>query len=167
MIIREEFPPDFEVIRQVNRAAFSGNLEADLVDRLRQDGRVIRSGVAIEDGRIVGHILLSPVWVETENLAVAMASLGPMAVLPRYQRRGIGSALVVDGIEVCRQQRWPAIFVVGHPQYYPRFGFSPQAVAHLKSPYAGEAFMGLELIPGALTRLRGSVRYPKAFELFS
>lgn len=60
MIIREEFPSDFEVIRQVNRAAFSGNLEADLVDRLRQDGRVIRSGVAIEDGRIVGHILLSP-----------------------------------------------------------------------------------------------------------
>src|ERR1051326_8619687 len=79
------------------------------------------------------------------------------------QRRGIGSALIVRGIEECRAAGWPAIIVVGHTGYYPRFGFSAALVSHLESPYAGTHFMGLELRSGALTRVFGRVRYPAAF----
>ena len=167
MTIRDEATADLDAIRQVNRAAFRRDVERQLVDRLRDERLISRSRVAEEAGRIVGHILFSSVSIEGENLTTAVASLAPMAVDPDYQRRGIGSALVKDGIEACRQDGWPAIIVVGHPYYYLRFGFSPQIVAHLKSPYAGEAFMGLELIPGALTTVQGAVRYPSAFELFS
>jgi putative acetyltransferase len=167
MTIRDETPADFDAIRQVNSAAFSSDLEAGLIERLRDEGIIIRSLVAVADAQLVGHILFSQVWVENDKEMVTVASLAPMAVHPDHQRRGIGSALVRDGIEVCRQDGWHAIIVVGHPGYYPRFGFSSQVAAHLKSPYAGAAFMGLELKPGALTSLQGQVRYPKAFDMFA
>lgn len=167
MPIRDETPSDYEAIREVNRAAFAGEVEAALVDRLRNDGLVIASRVAEFGSRIVGHILFSPVWIGSDEQEVAIASLAPMAVLPGFQNQGIGSALVRDGIEVCRRGGWQAIILVGHAHYYPRFGFSTQFVRHLASPYAGDAFMGLELAPGALTQLRGRVRYPDAFAALS
>lgn len=165
--IRDESPTDIPAIHALNCAAFGSDLEAQLVDRLRADGLFIRSRVAVTDGRIVGHILFSGVSIEADGQAVAVPSLAPMAVLPESQRSGIGSALIEDGIACCRRDGWPAIIVVGHPEYYPRFGFSTRTVRHLDSPYAGEAFMGLELVPGALTERRGTVRYPKAFDAFA
>lgn len=167
LTIRDESLADVQAIRDVNRAAFSGDLEADLVERLRAEGFVIRSRLAIDRGQIVGHILFSPVWIEGSAQPSTLASLAPMSVLPDYQRQGIGSALVVDGIELCRRDGWRGVIVVGWPEYYPRFGFSTEVVAHLESPYAGPAFMGLELVPGAITELRGSIRYPPAFPLAS
>jgi putative acetyltransferase len=108
--------------------------------------------------------MFSRVWIEDGDVTTAVASLAPVAVRPDCQRGGIGAALIECGMEVCRDGGWPAIVVVGHTAYYPRFGFSAATVAHFETAYAGDHFMGLELRPGALTVLRGRVRYPSAFD---
>ena len=164
MIIREETPRDIESIRQLNRAAFGRDLEAGLVDQLRVTRQIIMSRVALLDRRIVGHLVLGPALIQEDRREMMVASLALMAVLPDFQRRGIGSALVKDAIDSCRQDDWPAVIVVGHTEYYPRFGFSAQTVAHLQNHFASPAFMGLELVPGALTGTSGQVRYPKPFD---
>lgn len=163
--IREETPQDYEAIREVNRLAFHQEEEGQIVDRLRADGLVIASLVAVEDGGVVGHILFSELPIETDRGVLRAASLAPMAVRPERQRRGIGSALVLRGLEVCRERGYSIVVVVGHPNYYPRFGFSAERARNLRSPFAGEAFMALELTPGALEDVVGTVRYPEAFGL--
>jgi putative acetyltransferase len=162
--IREATPGDYAAIREINRRAFQGDVEAQLVDRLRHDGVVIASLVAVQDGEIVGHILFSQIAIETGEHAIAAASLAPMAVEPDFQRRGIGSALVRHGLEVCRARGRPVVVVVGHPEYYPRFGFSAKRAGNLRGPCSGEAWMALELVPGALDGIKGEVRYPEAFD---
>jgi putative acetyltransferase len=162
--IRDETPADHPAIREVNRLAFEGDLEARLVDRLRAEGLGIASLVAVEDGQVVGHIFFSELPIETEAGVLRAASLAPMAVRPERQRQGIGSALVRAGLEACRQKGYSIVVVVGHPGYYPRFGFAAELAQPLQSPYAGEAFMALELVPRALYGIRGTVRYPRAFE---
>jgi putative acetyltransferase len=165
MIIRDEAPTDRAAVRELLVAAFGSPLEADLVDHLQRDGLTIASRVAVDGATIVGHIFFSPVSIVNDEAAFEVASLAPMAVAPIRQRHGIGSALVVDGIERCRLAGWPAIVLVGHPEYYPRFGFQPAMVSHLANKFAGgDAFMGLELVPGALTNARGAIRYPPAFD---
>lgn len=154
---------DFESVREVLVAAFARTDEADLVDRLRDDALRIASLVAVDGDRVVGHAMFSRVWIDDGDATTAVASLAPVAVTPDCQRGGVGSALIERGIEVCRDDGWPAILVVGHTAYYPRFGFSAATVAHLDTPYRGEHFMGLELHPGALRVLRGTVRYPSCF----
>jgi len=163
--IREETPQDYEAIRQVNRLAFHQEEEGQIVDRLRADGLVVASLVAVEDGGVVGHILFSELLIETDRGLLRAASLAPMAVRPERQRRGIGSALVLRGLEVCRARGYSVGVVVGHPAYYPRFGFSAERARNLRSPFSGEAFMALELTPGALEGVVGTVRYPEAFGL--
>jgi putative acetyltransferase len=163
LTLRIERPTDFESVREVLVGAFARTDEADLVDCLRDDALRIASLVAVDGDRVVGHAMFSRVWIEDGDATTAVASLAPIAVRPDCQRRGIGSALIVHGIEVCRDGGWPAIVVVGHTAYYPRFGFSAATVEHLDTPYRGEHFMGLELHPGALGRLRGRVRYPECF----
>jgi putative acetyltransferase len=172
LMTRLELPTDLDEIRAIHRAAFGGPLEAALVDGLRSDGLVISSRVALEGERLVGHILFSPVVVEEEAIQerqasrAEVASLAPVAVRPEAQRRGIGSRLIREGIDDCRRRHFHAVVVVGHAGYYPRFGFSADLVRHLRSPFAGDSFMGLELVPGALQRLSGTVRYPAAFGAF-
>jgi putative acetyltransferase len=160
---RPEQHTDRSAIRAVHHAAFGRDGEARLVDALRDAEVVIASIVALSDDRIVGHALFSQVWVDAERGSRAIASLAPMAVLAGHQRRGIGRALMRHGIALCADAGYGALIVVGHPAYYPRFGFAADAVAHLESPYAGGAFMGLDLRPGFLASLRGTVRYPAAF----
>ena len=162
--IREETPADYEAIREVNRLAFQGDTEVRLVDRLRAEGLAVASLVAVEDGQVVGHIFFCELPIETESGVLQAASLAPMAVRPERQRQGIGSALVRAGLEACRRRDCSVVLVVGHPDYYPRFGFSAERARNLQAPYSGEAFMALELVPGALEGIRGTVRYPRAFE---
>ncbi len=166
MELREELPGDFDGIRELNRLAFDGDDEGRLVDALRADGLTIASLVAIIDGKLAGHVLFSRLWIETGEGNCLAASLAPMAVQPGMQRSGIGSALARRGIEICRDRGYTIALVVGHPGYYPRFGFSAEKARTLSSPYEGPAFMALELTPGALEGVAGTVKYPAAFSMF-
>jgi putative acetyltransferase len=125
VIIREEEPEDIAAIRGVNVEAFGQSVEADIVDAIRQNCEDALSLVAVVQERIVGHILFSPVTIECAGKVVRGMGLGPMAVLPRHQREGIGSELVRAGIALLKDRRCPYVVVVGHPEYYPRFGFEP------------------------------------------
>jgi putative acetyltransferase len=143
-VIRDEGFDDEPGIRVVLEAAFSGAVEADLVDRLRQTCPERVSLVALEDERVQGHILFTPVSIETRDGPLVGSGLGPMAVLPEVQRTGIGSALVRAGIERLRQSRCPFVVVVGHPEYYPRFGFVPASKIGVRCQWAmvpDEAFI--------------------------
>jgi putative acetyltransferase len=145
----------------VNEAAFGRSDEADLIDRLRVEGVVLLSLVAEADSEIIGHILFSRITVG----GVAAVSLAPMAVLPEHQGRKVGSQLVRHGLAQLRERGERIVIVVGHKQYYPRFGFSSEKACHLASPFPPEVFMALELSDGALAGIHGVVRYPLAFGL--
>lgn len=163
MQIRDETRQEHDAIREVNRLAFNGEVEGELVDRLRADGLVVASLVAVEQGRVVGHILFSKLTIEAATEPRRAVALAPMAVRPESQRKGVGSALVRRGLEVCRERGHSIVLVVGHPAYYPRFGFSAALAKNLRSPYSGDVFMALELTPGALKDVVGTVAYPEAF----
>jgi len=150
--VHEETPEDFDAVRHVNLVAFGGVTEAWLVDRLREDGLALVSLAAEAGGRVVGHILFSRVAIETPDGPIPAAALAPMAVLPGFQRQGIGSELIRAGLEACRKLGEKIVVVVGHPDYYPRFGFSAVLARRLHSPYCGDAFMALELVSGSAGR---------------
>jgi len=150
-------------IRAVNTAAFGGSDEADLVDKLRGGEHALISFVAELEGSIVGHVMFSRMWIDTSQGLVPAVALAPMAVLPEHQRKGIGGLLIQHGLELLRNRGERIVIVVGHPNYYPRVGFSPDKAKLLESPFPSEAFMVMELSAGALDGIRGSVVYPPAF----
>ena len=162
LLLRSEAPADRQPVHALNVAAFRQPDEADLVDRLRQRARPYLALVAEDAGEIVGHIAFSPVAVQG---ATGVLGLAPMAVRPDRQRAGIGSALVRAGLAACRDAGAGAVVVLGHPLYYPRFGFAPAHTFGLRDEYGAppEAFMALELTPGALAEAEGVVRYHAAF----
>jgi len=166
LIIRQETPEDMAAIRYVNEQAFGGAVEADIVEKLRERGVLTLSLVATQDNEIKGHIAFSPVKVESERSSFDAIALAPMAVLPAYQHKGIGSQLVRAGLEKCRQDGHKAMVVLGHPDYYPRFGFVPARTFNLKCEYPvpEEAFMALELRKGALANVSGTVKYQPEFQ---
>lgn len=165
MIIREEKFGDAAAIASVNRQAFGGHEEAVLVEALRAGNYVVASLVALEDDAIIGHILFSPLPIETAAGEIPAAALAPVAVLPEHQSRGVGGALIRRGLELCRDRGCTAVVVVGHPEYYPRFGFSAELASRLAAPFTGPAFMALELTPGALDGVTGPIRYAPPFGL--
>jgi putative acetyltransferase len=165
LITRPESPGDETAIHAVNEAAFDTAMEADLVDRLRRKAEPFISWVAVRDDVIVGHILFTPVTITSDGDTYRALGLAPMAVLPDYQRSGIGSRLVQAGLEACREAGVEVIVVLGHPEYYPRFGFEPASRHGLRCEYdvPDEVFMALELRPGALAERGDLVRYHPEF----
>ena len=162
--IRLETAADHEAVRHVNRLAFGRDNEAGIVDALRSGGYVWVSLVAEVEGRVVGHVLFSDLPILTDGGTVTALSLAPMAVLPEFQRKGIGSALVQKGLDTCRGAGHRTVVVLGHPDFYPWFGFSAKLAEPLSSPFGGrEAWMALELVPGSLDGVTGWVRYPPPF----
>ena len=167
MEIRPETDADFDEIGDVNRQAFGGEGEARLVDELRDSGYARLSLVAVEDGRVVGHVMLSEAGIQTEDGQVEALALGPVGVLPDRQGQGIGSALIREALSRCARAGHRVVVLVGHPGYYPRFGFSASLAKNLTSPYSGEAFMALELVPGALCGISGRFEFAPPFERVS
>ena len=164
LAIRPETAEDRFAIRAVHEAAFESTLEADIVDSVRDDCDTVLSLVAQQQGEIIGHILFSAVTV-TGYPGARFMGLGPMAVIPDEQRKGAGSALVKAGLEACRQSGVEALVVLGHPDFYPRFGFEPASRYGMTCQFdvPDEAFMVIALTSGALGGRAGKVVYHEAF----
>ena len=167
LIIRPETAVDAKKVYEVEAAAFGRPAEAELVQKLQQAKVELISLVALLDDELVGHILFSPVTVKDsgggEFTAVA---LGPVAVSPTQQQKGIGSKLCRAGLAACLQAGHELVFVLGHSDYYPRFGFTTSAPLGLRCQFdvPEDAFMVAELAPGALQNRRGTVYYHPLFE---
>ena len=161
--IRDERVGDEAAIRRLHCEAFGGDLEARLVDLLRARGRVAMSRVALAEGNIVGHVLLSPVTIE-DNAGVRALGLAPVAVLPQFQRTGIGSQLITDALRICAGDGYELVVLVGEPKYYGRFGFRSAKTFGLDNEYGvNDEFMVRELREGCLNGIRGLVRYAPEF----
>lgn len=168
-IIRQEHKEDFPTVFEVNRLAFGQDSEARLVELLRHSKAFVPelSLVAILENKIIGHILFTKIKIihdykgETESLALA-----PMAVRPEFQKKGIGGQLIKHGLDKAKELHYKSVIVLGHEDYYPRFGFVPADKWNIKSPYdvPASVFMALELVPNGLKGVSGLVKYPKEFE---
>ncbi len=163
--VRFERVEEYPRVRLVNELAFGRTNEADLVEALRSSACPHISMVALMDEDVVGHIFFSPVSIESADSISKALGLAPMSVLPEYQRRGIGSQLVREGLKECRRIDQDIVFVLGHPEYYPRFGFLPAKHKGLRCEYEvpDEAFMVIELTQGALSGRRGLIKYRPEF----
>ena len=159
--IREEQPGDIAAIRDVNRRAFGQDLEASIVDALRGNRATRLSLVATLEDRVVGHIMYSPTFVGN----VEGAALGPMAVLPEHQRQGIGSRLVEAGLERLAREGVPFIVVLGHAEFYPRFGFKPARLYRITCEWnvPDEVFMALVLDEATMPGAGGVAKYRAEF----
>jgi len=165
LTIRGETPEDYSAIHHINTVAFGRPNEADLVNALRQNNALTISLVAVQDGRLVGHVALSPVTITSSTATIEALGLAPMAVLPAYQHRGIGSQLVEAGLNACHQIPYGLVVVLGHPHYYPRFGFAPAKPMGIVWEHDApeEAFMVKEIQEGVLAQTRGVVKYRPEF----
>ena len=163
--IREERPDDVAVIRRINQHAFGQDDEANIVEALRANNGVLLSLVATRDGEVVGHLMFSVATIGD----VIGAALGPMAIHPHHQRQGIGSQLVEAGIHTLKGAGCPFIVVVGHPEFYPRFGFKPASAYGLQCEWnvPDDVFMVLMLDSARTSSLSGAVKYRGEFSTVS
>jgi putative acetyltransferase len=164
--IREERPDDITAIRELNERAFGQDQEANIVDALRSNGAASLSLVATVNGKVVGHILYSPVSVADKSAGMA---LGPMAVLPEFQLQGIGSKLVEAGNQRLRGQGCPFIVLVGHEHFYPRFGFTPASARGITCEWEvpDDVFMILVLDEAKMQGVSGLARFRNEFSTAS
>jgi putative acetyltransferase len=165
LTVRPETPEDIDPIRYVNEQAFGQEEEAEIVAKLRDRAALTVSLVASQENEVVGHIAFSPAAIELESLSFEAVTLAPMAVLPAYQKQGIGGQLIRAGLEECRGLGYEVVVVLGHPTYYPRFGFVPAKPKGITCEFEvpEEAFMVLELREGALTGRSGMVKFQPEF----
>ena len=164
--IREERPDDVAAVRELNRRAFGQDQESNIVDALRANGAALLSLVATLNDRVVGHIMYSAVSVGGN---VKGAALGPMAVIPERQRQGIGSKLIEAGNQNLKNADCPFIIVVGHANYYPRFGFRPAREHGIKCEWdvPDDVFMLLVLDQVKMEGVSGLVKYRDEFSSVS
>jgi putative acetyltransferase len=165
IVVREEQPEDIQAIREVNLRAFGQTIEADIVDKLRWNCKGLLSLVALIQNQIVGHILFSPTLLETGSGTIDGMGLAPMAVLPECQRQGIGTELIRAGITRLEQQGCPFVIVLGHAEYYPRFGFEPANRYGVRSEWGvpDDTFMILLLDKSSVESISGMARYRPEF----
>lgn len=164
--VRIEQPDDIDAVRLVNDQAFGQPDEGRIVDKLRKSCAGIISLVATSNNQIAGHVLFSPATIETQGSVIEGMGLAPMAVLPEFQKRGIGSELVTQGLRIIKGMKYPFAIVLGHDQYYPRFGFQTASKHGLQSQWDGvpdEAFMVLILNESAMKNVSGVVKYREEF----
>jgi predicted N-acetyltransferase YhbS len=172
ILCRQETPSDYSMVEELVEAAFENAPHADhdehkLVARLRKSEAFIPrlSLVAMLDGKIVGHVMLTKLIIDDSEKNHVSLTLAPVSVLPEFQRKGIGGKLVLSSLEIAQQIGYSSVVVLGHPEYYPRFGFTPASLWGIKSPFEvpDEAFMAKELIDDGLDGVSGTVEYSPAF----
>lgn len=168
ILIRPEEPADIQQIYAIEAAAFQRSDEADLVNRLREAGAVWLSQVALLDGNIVGHALYSMATVSDGSAVHEYPALGPIAVAVDWQKQGIGAKLIKSGLQAAKDAGYGLMFLVGHPTYYPRFGFQPAQPLGFTSDYVKESsrhehFMVAALDSSLLGAVRGHLRFHSAF----
>lgn len=164
MLIRQESRTDYKRIRELNDGAFGSSEESQLIDTLRSEGLALLSLVAEEERDIIGHILFSRIHISNgSEPELPVVALAPMSVSSVHQKKGVGGALIQQGLRILRQRGENAVFVVGHKRYYPKFGFSAELASHFKCEYSGDSFFALELHAGWMEGKSGSVVYPESF----
>lgn len=169
--IRAERSVEQEAIRKINDSAFKGDNESRLVDAIRKSELFVPelSLVAETDGELIGHILFSIVHLKSEEDEIPTLALAPMAVIPEHQNKGVGSLLVEEGLKRAKDQGFKHAVVLGHPEFYPKFGFVPASTKGIEAPFPvpDEVFMTLEIKKGSLDQIKGKIVYPPAFDTVS
>lgn len=163
MEIRPAETKDADAIGAVHRAAFPEPAEAELVATIVREGEAVVSLVADEDGTVIGHVLLSRMRVKGDGRAYRAVALGPIAILPEQQGKGIGSALIESALGVARTTGEYLVFVIGEPAFYGRFGFAAATALPFESDYSGPYFMALALQSGLALPRSGRADYARAF----
>lgn len=172
--IRKELPEDYKSTEKVVMSAFvnmafSDKKEHELASRIRKSDVFIPelSLVAInkDNDEIIGHVLLSKIKIIDDNESAESLALAPVSVLPDYQNKGIGKLLILEALQKAKELGYSSVVVMGHPEYYPRFGFKKASLWGIKAPFEGseEAFMALELRESTLDNVSGVVEYPSVF----
>jgi predicted N-acetyltransferase YhbS len=167
VVIRPERKDDYENITLVNNKAFGQDDEGILIKKLREDEQFDPrlSLVAEIDGRIIGHILFFPITIENGDHFHDTISLAPMAVVPSLQKMGVGMELIMKGLSELQKLGYESVIVLGHPEYYPKFGFQPASKWNISAPieYPDNALMALELVKGSLEDKSGKILFPAPF----
>jgi len=158
VIIRHEAPDDYEAITSLNDLAFGETAQSKIISELRESSEALWSKVLLKEDNIIGHLMFYKVWLDGDLIT---AGLGPISIHPDYQRRGYGGQLIRSGLKKCDPERHQIIFLLGHTEYYPRFGFSSELGSNYVSPWPRPAFMGLKLNPSAPTS--GTLTFPKVY----
>ena len=169
--IKQESRTDYQEVFDVNVKAFRQDSEARLVDALRKNDEVFvpeLSLVAMDNNTVIGHILFTKIAIIDKNDEAHISlALAPMAVHPACQKKGVGGQLIYKGLEIARQLGYKSVIVLGHTDYYPKFGFKPASFWIIQAPFdvPDAAFMAIELVENGLTNISGTVRYPKEFDM--
>lgn len=170
IVVRPEREEDFHEIFEVNRLAFGQDGEAKLVDTLRKNRAVFNSQlsiVAIQNNTMVGHILFTIISIiDNKGNMYESLALAPMAVKPGFQKKGIGGQLIKEGLGAAKKLGFKSVIVLGHEEYYPKFGFEPAEKWNIRAPFdiPSSNFMAIELVNEGLKNTSGTVAYPKEFE---